>query len=101
MTLTAIKEYFQPGVVTFVNPTCGMFVWLNFKTDRTSFELFQLFATAGVITVPAADFYVPGVGVSADSASKNTTGSASVRLTFAAASPEQIRKAVKAMADCL
>jgi DNA-binding transcriptional MocR family regulator len=29
------------------------------------------------------------------------TGTAAVRLTFAASSPEQIRKAVKAMADCL
>ncbi len=79
-----------------------MFVWLNFETNKTSFELFQLFAAAGVITVPAADFYVPGVdGSKEGEASRNTTGKSSVRLTFAAASPEQIRKAVKAMADCM
>ncbi len=97
MTTQAILEHFPAGMVTFVNPTCGMFVWLNFQVPQTSFELFQLFADAGVITVPGVDFYVPGVdGVAAP----NSSG-ASVRLTFAASSPSQIRKAIKDMADCL
>jgi DNA-binding transcriptional MocR family regulator len=79
-----------------------MFVWLTFRVDRTPFELFQLFAAAGVITVPGNDFQVPGVGENIDtSKAAERTGTAAVRLTFAASSPEQIRKAVKAMADCL
>ncbi len=85
-----------------MNPSCGMFVWLTFHVDRTPFELFQLFASAGVITVPGNDFYVPGVDeCNDDNKSAQRTGSAAVRLTFAASSPDQIRKAVKSMADCL
>ena len=73
-----------------------MFVWLNFAVPQTSFELFQLFADAGVITVPGEDFHVPGMLPLA----APQTGAA-IRLTFAASSPEQIRTAVKSMADCL
>ncbi len=97
VTLAAVKEFFRPGLCSFVTPTCGMFVWLTFHVPQSSFELFQLFADAGVITVPGVDFFVPGV---TDEPADGTRGTP-VRLTFAAASPEQIRKAVKSMADCI
>jgi len=74
-----------------------MFVWLTFKVNKTSFELFQLFASAGVITVPASDFHVPGI----DGQELIERGSATVRLTFAASTPDQIEKAIAAMAKSL
>lgn len=98
MTVLAIRKHFSSGECTFVNPTCGMFIWLNFKVNKSSFELFQLFASAGVITVPASDFYVVGLD---GRELEEDKGHASVRLTFAASTPPQIETAIEAMAKCL
>jgi DNA-binding transcriptional MocR family regulator len=96
-TVNAILKYFALDEVTFVNPTCGMFIWLTFKVNKTSFELFQMFASAGVITVPASDFHIPGI----DGKELCESNGSAVRLTFAASSPEQIEKAIEAMAKSL
>lgn len=65
--------------------------------NKTSFELFQLFASAGVITVPASDFYVPGL----DGKELVEDGDAAVRLTFAASTAPQIEKAIADLAKAL
>lgn len=75
-----------------------MFVWLTFHgVNKTSFELFQLFAAGGVITVPASDFYVPGL----DGKELVEEVDAAVRLTFAASTGEQIEKAIADIAKAL
>lgn len=98
VTVDALRTHFRSSEISFVAPRCGMFVWVDFlDTDLSSFELFQHFAAAGVITVPAADFHVAGLHRSQDAVDKKIS---SVRLTFAAAQPAQIREAVQKMAEC-
>ena len=93
-----IKEIyanFSSSECVFVVPTCGMFIWLTFSLqDTSSFELFRAFAAVGVITVAASEFIVPAYGAEIED------NKPSVRLTYAAATPEQLKIAVEKMAVC-
>ena len=90
-----IQANFSPSECVFVVPTCGMFIWLTFSLQNTSsFELFKAFAAVGVITVAASEFIVPAYGAAV------VDDKPSVRLTYAAATPEQLKTAVEKMAVC-
>ena len=90
-----IHANFAPNECFFVVPTCGMFIWLTFSVQNTSsFELFKAFAAVGVITVAASEFSVPAYGA------EMVDDKPSVRLTYASASPEQLKTAVEKMAVC-
>ncbi len=105
-TVGALKACFGPEEASYVLPDCGMFIWLTFNNIALSpFELFEMFAAAGVIVVPSSDFYVAS-NSSSNSASTNCSvasgdGNPAVRITFAAATPDQIRAGVQRMAAAL
>lgn len=95
-TVSALRAHLDSSICQFTRPDCGMFIWLRFPTLRmSSFDLFKVLASKGVICVPGSDFFVPGV----DSPVEATETVPSLRLTFAAASPEQIAKGIAVMAD--
>ena len=96
-TITALKDNFSGDICQYVIPTGGMFVWLTFNLPRfTSFDLFKAFASAGVITVPGEDFFVKGI-----IPFKFANTLPSIRITFAASTPQQIAQAIAKMADCI
>ncbi len=94
-----MKESFTEGDCVYNIPSGGMFLWLTFpKLTVSSFELFRLLADAGVIAVPGDDFLVEGVETATSSEEKKAP---TLRVTFAASSPQQIQAAIKRMADCI
>ena len=92
-----------------------MFVWLSFPTLKmTSNELFERLAKDDIICVNGDEFYVPPVSVSLLEADQSlsaeekdrkrvelTKRTPTIRLTFAAAKPDQIREGVKRLASCI
>jgi DNA-binding transcriptional MocR family regulator len=83
-------------------PYGGMFLWLNFHNlgSMTSFELFRRLADAGVICVPGEDFLVPDIHTTLGK-TKSSNSDLCLRLTFAAASPAQIRAGIEKLGVCI
>jgi DNA-binding transcriptional MocR family regulator len=96
-----LLEHFKDkeGVI-FNKPSGGMFIWLKIQADNiTSEDLFKHLAAAGVITVPGGDFIVPSLNAAGQFVTERDPSI--VRLTFSAAQPQQIRDAIKRLADGL
>jgi DNA-binding transcriptional MocR family regulator len=92
--VSALKKYLTPSQVAYNVPTGGMFIWLKFlgKNVPGSGQLFKDLAAAGVITVPGGDF---------STLEPKGEDPSIVRLTFAAASQENIDEGIKRIASGL
>lgn len=102
--MDALKNSFAEGDCEYNIPSGGMFLWLTFpKLTVSSFELFRLLADAGVIAVPGDDFLVEGVeeATPPTPSSSEEKKAPTLRVTFAASSPEQIAAAISRMAGCI
>jgi 2-aminoadipate transaminase len=91
-----------PGKVTWTKPTGGMFIWLQFPTLKlSSEELFKILAASGVITVPGGDFLVQPLAPPSESGAATAVlpDPPIIRLTYAAASEQQIRDGVTRLAS--
>ncbi len=75
------------GVIDFVEPTAGFFVWTRF--DRPAMEVLQEARKKGVVFVPGEGFYV----VKPDPHT--------ARLSFSKETPERIREGVEKMREIL
>lgn len=103
--MNALKQYFSEGEVDYNIPTAGMFMWLTFKAlSMDSFELFRILSEHDVITVPGSDFFVAGVEPNNDKLTHLNADSSehpTIRITYAASSPQQIDLAIKNMANAI
>ena len=91
MLISSLQEEFTAEEVSYNIPDGGMFVWLTFpdKVKMSSEELFKALAENEVIVVPGDDLSVFG---------NVSTSGPSIRLTYAAASPEQLKQGAKRLA---
>jgi DNA-binding transcriptional MocR family regulator len=106
--IAAIRESFSSTDCTFTTPMGGMFIFLTFPTLRmTSFELFEQLAKRELICVSGDEFLVPNASM-AIATEDGKPGNPeppkllpTIRVTYAAAQPEQIRKGIKMLSDCV
>lgn len=89
--ISALEKEFTAEEVRYDIPDGGMFVWLTFpdSVKMSSEELFKVLAENEVIVVPGDDLSVYGAVASSGP---------SIRLTYAAASQEQIKEGIKRLA---
>jgi DNA-binding transcriptional MocR family regulator len=95
---STLDESFTSDMCRYVLPQAGMFLWLEFQRDFLRLDSMQVFASLaadGVVVVPGGDFRVPLVGESADCTDLPLT----LRLSFAAASPDAIVEGVRRLAS--
>ncbi len=90
------------GHCSYDVPSGGMFLWLTFHNlgNITSFDLFRKLAEAGVICVPGDDFLVPDVNAVIGRGSSSNR-ELCLRVTFAAATPAQIRTGIEKLGNCI
>ena len=85
--LAALQENFADLDVQWTKPAGGMFLWLRMPEDVDTVKMLPAAVERNVAYVPGAAFYADGPD--------NRT----MRLSYVTASEEQIRTAIKALAD--
>lgn len=91
---SALGEAFTPSQCTFEIPDGGMFLWLKFpnKKNLSGEQVFKALAKHGIIVVPGEDFKVDGIG------DNSQESEVTMRLSFAASSPDIISQGVSRLA---
>lgn len=84
--VTRLREHFPAGV-EFTEPEGGMFLWVTLPEALDTTELFPRALERGVAYVPGRPFFALGGGA-------NT-----MRLSYSSATPEQIERGVRALAE--
>ncbi len=87
--LAALEEYFPPEA-TWTHPEGGFFVWVTLPDYFDTGQLLNEALEAGVTFVPGDGFYPAASG-----------GKSSMRINFSFETPENIREAIRRLADVI
>jgi DNA-binding transcriptional MocR family regulator len=109
--IEAIQEEFSSTDCSFTAPMGGMYLFLTFPTLRMkSYELFETLAKQELLCISGDEFFLPSASTAIALEKENQQGEEAtpppqsvprLRLTYAAAQPEQIRKGIKILSACV
>lgn len=88
-TMLATLRAAMPDGIRWTRPAGGMFVWVTLPERMDASALLRAALPRGIIFVPGAGFHV-GVG-----------GANTLRLNFASASPQNIERGIRILADAV